>query len=81
MTGDELLNRISVDPLVCFGQPCIKGRRIWVSLILDLLASGTPVETVMQDYDLERADVMACIAYGAAMSRERFVSIHVETAP
>ena len=34
------LNRISINPLVCFGQPCIKGTRVWVSLILDLLAEG-----------------------------------------
>ena len=40
MTREELLNRISINPQVCFGKPCIKGRRIWVSLVLDFLASG-----------------------------------------
>jgi hypothetical protein len=40
MSKDELLGRIAVDPNVCFGKPCIKGHRIWVSLVLDLLASG-----------------------------------------
>lgn len=40
MSKDELLARISVDPNVCFGKPCIRGHRIWVSLVLDLLASG-----------------------------------------
>ena len=40
VTREELLARISIDPAVCFGKPCIKGHRIWVSLILDLLASG-----------------------------------------
>ena len=44
MTREELLNRISINPQVCFGKPCIKGRRIWVSLVLDFLASGMSVE-------------------------------------
>jgi len=41
MTREDLLLRISVDPNVCFGKPCVRGHRIWVSLILDLLASGS----------------------------------------
>jgi len=40
LTREELLDRISIDPNICFGKPCIRGHRIWVSLILDLLASG-----------------------------------------
>ena len=81
MTRDELLNRISINPQVCFGKPCIKGRRIWVSLVLDFLASGMSVERIMGEYELEREDVLACIAYGAEMSRERYIDIPVETAP
>jgi uncharacterized protein (DUF433 family) len=79
MTREELLNRISINPKVCFGKPCIKGRRIWVSLVFDFLASGMTFEEVTKEYDLERDDVLACIAYGAEMSRERFVGIPVET--
>ena len=76
MTREELLSRISIDPAVCFGKPCIRGHRIWVSLILDFLASGSSVEEILEDYPgLERADVLACIAYGAEMSRERYVEI------
>jgi uncharacterized protein (DUF433 family) len=37
---ERLLDRIAIDPQVCFGKPCIKGTRIWVSLVLDFLASG-----------------------------------------
>ncbi|OYV95654.1 MAG: hypothetical protein B7Z73_02225 [Planctomycetia bacterium 21-64-5] len=40
MTRDEILSRIAIDPNVCFGKPCIRGHRIWVSLVLDFLASG-----------------------------------------
>lgn len=78
MTRDELLSRISINPKVCFGKPCIRGRRIWVSLVLDFLASGLTFEEVMEEYDLQREDVLACIAYGAEMSRERYVDIPVE---
>ncbi len=81
MPREDLLNRISINPKVCFGKPCIKGRRIWVSLVLDFLASGMSIEEVMKEYDLEREDVLACIAYGAEMSRERYVDIPLETGP
>ncbi len=76
MSRDELLSRISINPNVCFGKPCIRGHRIWVSLVLDLLASGRSVQDVIDDYPgIEEADVLACIAYGAEMSRERYVEI------
>ena len=76
MTREELLDRISINPEICFGKPCIRGHRIWVSLILDLLASGSSVQEILEDYpQLEEADVLACIAYGAEMSRERYVEI------
>jgi uncharacterized protein (DUF433 family) len=76
MTGEALLSRISIDPNICFGKPCIRGHRIWVSLILDLLANGTPIAEILSDYPgLDDADVRACIAYGAEMSRERYVEL------
>lgn len=79
MSRDELLARISIDPNICFGKPCIRGHRIWVSLILDLLASGESVAAVLEDYPgLEDADILACIAYGAEMSRERYVELPME---
>ena len=73
-----LLARISVDPSVCFGKPCIRGHRIWVSLILDLLAAGETIDQVLLDYPgLTHQDVLACIAYGAEMSRERYVDVPI----
>jgi uncharacterized protein (DUF433 family) len=73
-------SRISIKPTVCFGKPCIKGTRIWVSLILDFLASGSSMEEILEDYpQLREDDIRACIAYGAEMARERFVSIAMET--
>ena len=74
MTHDELLQRITSDPAVCGGKPCIRGHRIWVSLILDLLASGTTTDEILAEYpQLTADDVRACLAYGSEMSRERTV--------
>ena len=76
MTKDDLLARISIDPNICFGKPCIRGHRIWVSLILDFLASGWSTQQVLENYPgLEEADILACIAYGAEMSREHYIDI------
>ena len=76
MRREELLSRISIDPKICFGKPCIKGHRIWVSLVLDFLASGMSVSDVLSQYPgLEEADIYACIAYGAEMSRERYIEV------
>jgi uncharacterized protein (DUF433 family) len=74
-----LLERISIDPNVCFGKPCIRGIRIWVSLILDFLANGMSMEELLAEYpQLEMEDIRAAIAYGAEMARERYVEIPTE---
>jgi uncharacterized protein (DUF433 family) len=73
---NPLLERISINPQVCFGKPCIKGTRIWVSLVLDQLASGTTVEELLLNYpQLTREDVLAAIAYGAEVARERIIPV------
>jgi uncharacterized protein (DUF433 family) len=60
-----LLDRIAIDPQVCFGKPCIKGTRIWVSLILDFLASGESEAQILAAYpQLEPEDIRAALAYG-----------------
>ncbi len=73
---NPLLKRISVDPGVCFGKPCIRGTRIWVSLLLDLMAGGTSTKEILAEYSqLTEEDIRAAIAYGAEMSRERYVEV------
>ena len=73
---NPLLNRISIDPNICFGKPCIKGTRIWVSLILDFLANGMTIDELRAEYpQLAGEDVRAAIAYGAEMTRERYVEL------
>lgn len=77
---NQLLKRISIDPNVCFGKPCIRGTRIWVSLLLDLLAGGASIGEILSEYpELTEEDVRAAIAYGAEMTRERYVELPSET--
>ncbi len=79
MTRDELLSRISVDANICFGKPCVRGHRIWVSLILDYLASGWSNQEILENFPgLDETDVLACIAYGAELASERFFEIRPE---
>ncbi len=78
---NTLLERIAIDPNICFGKPTIRGTRIWVSLLLDMLANGMTSEEILEEYPyLTSDDVRAAIAYGAEMSRERYVDIPIEAA-
>lgn len=71
-----LLERIRIDPEICGGKPCIKGTRIWVALILDFLADGMTEAQLLEEYpQLTRQDVLAALAYGAEMSRERIMPL------
>jgi uncharacterized protein (DUF433 family) len=73
---NPLLERISIDPRICGGKPCIKGTRIWVSLILDFLADDmTEAELLDQYPGLTHEDVLAAIAYGAEAARERVIPV------
>lgn len=86
MTTKKLLNRISADPKVCHGKPCISGTRIMVSVILDNLAEGRTPEQIVYDYPpLKIRDVKAAIAYPAELAAEeemkrlpKFTSIKAE---
>ena len=63
--------RVIIDPAVCHGQPCIKGTRIMVSNILNLLAHGAGVEEVLRGYpQLTREDVLAALEYAEALVRD-----------
>jgi uncharacterized protein (DUF433 family) len=73
---NALLDRISIDPEICGGKPCIKGTRIWVALVLDFLAAGMIESEVLAEYpQLAHLDILAAIAYAAEMSRERILPI------
>ncbi len=72
MTRDDLLQRISIDPNICFGKPCIRGTRIWVSLILENLAAGESEAEILDNYpSLAPEDIKPALAYAAEVTRER----------
>ena len=78
MTREDLLQRISIDPNICFGKPCIRGTRIWVSLIIENLAEGVSEEEILEAYpSLKAEDIKAALGYAAEITRERIIPIAV----
>ncbi len=64
MTEDELLKRITADPMIFGGKPIIRGMRIAVEHVLGMLAAGDSPERLLQEYPfLEPTDIQACLAY------------------
>lgn len=79
MAREELLKRVSIDPGVCFGKPCIRGTRIWVALILENLADGVTEAELLGAYpQLRPEDIRAAMAYAAEVTRERVIPIPLE---
>jgi uncharacterized protein (DUF433 family) len=69
---DPLLSRITVDPNVCHGKPCIRGLRYPVEWLLELLSSGMSHDEVLADYvDLERDDLHAALAFAAKVTQTK----------
>ena len=70
MTTDALLERITIDPEICHGKPCIRHLRYPVEVILELLSAGMTTEDLLADYDdLERDDILAVLAFAARLSQ------------
>ncbi|HTT91556.1 MAG TPA: DUF433 domain-containing protein [Acidimicrobiales bacterium] len=68
------LERITVDPAICHGQPTVRGLRDPVENLLELLASGMTIDEIIEDYpDLERDDLLAALEFGALVSGQRRV--------
>jgi len=70
MLNDDLLSRITVDPGICHGKPCVRGLRYPVEFLLELLSSDMTREEILADYPgLEADDLRAACAYGSQLSR------------
>jgi uncharacterized protein (DUF433 family) len=70
MSSEQLLSRITVDPNICHGKPCVRGLRYPVEFLLDLLSGEMTHDQILADYpDLEADDLRAAIAFGARLSR------------
>lgn len=64
MEKNEILRRITIDPMICHGKPCIRGLRYPVASILEYLAAGDTVEDILGEFkDLEEEDIKACLAF------------------
>ena len=71
MTRENIQQRISIDPAVCFGRPVVRGTRIWVSLIVNYLAAGESIESIRAEYpQLTEDDIRACLAFAADRERK-----------
>jgi len=69
---DQLLARITIDPTICHGKPCVRGLRYPVEMLLELLSSGMTHEAILADYeDLEPDDLLAALAFAARLARTR----------
>ena len=79
-TVQDWKSRITIASSVCHGRPCIKGTRVWVSLIVDNLAAGSSEDEIIEAYPvLTNDDIRAALAFAAEMVRERFVDIPLQT--
>jgi uncharacterized protein (DUF433 family) len=69
---NRILERIVVDPKVCHGQPCVKGTRVMVYLVLELLEARLSPDRIIEEYypQLNREDIEACLHYAASLIRE-----------
>lgn len=75
---NELIKRIVIDPKIMIGKPIVKGTRLTVEHILDLLAEGMSTNEILQDYThLKQEDIFACIAFAKeALQNSTFIPLH-----
>jgi uncharacterized protein (DUF433 family) len=72
--SSNLLRRITYDPNICHGKPCIRGLRYPVELILELLSSGMTIDEILEDYDdLEREDILAALQFAVRLSQVKSI--------
>lgn len=72
---DNFLSRITINPLICHGKPCIRGMRWPVDVILDLLSSEMSVEDILRDHaELEREDIIASLQYAKLLASGKSLS-------
>jgi uncharacterized protein (DUF433 family) len=71
---EPLLQRISINPDICHGKPCIRGLRYPVEFLLELLSAGMTHEEILADYDdLEEADILATLLFAARLSQVKSI--------
>ena len=79
MSNEDLSSRITIDPDICHGKPCVRGLRYPVETILEYLAGGDSAEDLLAEFpDLEREDILACLEFSRRMLETR--SLHLALA-
>jgi len=79
--GHLVLERITIVPGLCGGQPTVRGMRIRVADVLEMLAGGMSAEDILQEYPyLEKADIQACLEYAASTAKHEEISLKRESA-
>ena len=72
--NNELLNRITIHPDMCFGKPTIRGTRYSVDLVLDLLSAGMSFDEIIEDYPaLSKEDIQACLQFASQIAKLKSV--------
>lgn len=72
--NNSILQRITIDPDICHGKPCIRGLRYPVEFLLELLSSGMTPDEILADYeDLEAADISSALLFAARLSQVKSV--------
>ncbi|BAP57656.1 hypothetical protein THII_3359 [Thioploca ingrica] len=72
----KLIERITIDPHICHGKPCIRHLRYPVENILELLSAGMSVDEIVADYeDLEKEDILAVFAYATQLTQIKKIQI------
>ena len=81
MDDQQLLNRITLNPAVMVGKPVIRGTRLKVEYILNLLGHGVTIEEILQEYTrLTREDILACVLFASrSLESVDFVPLALET--
>lgn len=82
MTDQELLTRITVDPKVMVGKPVIRGTRLTVDFILNLLAHGSTIQDILREYSgLKAEDIQACMLFASrSLASASFMPLPAESA-
>jgi uncharacterized protein (DUF433 family) len=80
MSSDNPLTRVTVDPDICHGKPCVRGLRYPVETILEYLAGGDSVEDLLAEFpDLEREDILACHEFSRRMLAAKSVHLSLKS--
>ncbi|TAE87633.1 MAG: DUF433 domain-containing protein [Verrucomicrobia bacterium] len=76
MKQEQLIKRISIDPEIFGGKPIVRGRRVAVEHVLDMLAAGDSPDTILSGYPwMEPEDIQACLVYASLLARHERIEL------